>query len=119
MRRFLGMAQYYRTFIKGFADIVRLLYDLIRKDNKFEWIEVQQRAFDIIKEKLTEEPILVHPAWEKLFNLYTDASNTALEAILTQNDDNRKERVIIYEVRILNQNEQNYPTIKKECLAVV
>ena len=54
------MAQYYRTFIKGFADIVRPLYDLTRKDEEFEWTEAQQKAFEIIKEKLTEEPILAH-----------------------------------------------------------
>ena len=83
VRRFLGMVQYYRTFIKGFADIARLLYDLTRKDNKFEWTEVQQKAFDIIKEKLTEEPILVHLDWDKPFKLYTDTSDIRLGAILT------------------------------------
>ena len=60
VRRFLDMAQYYRTFIKGFADIARSLYNLIRKDEGFEWTEAQQKAFDIIKEKLTEESILAY-----------------------------------------------------------
>ena len=119
IRRFLGMAQYYRIFIKGFADIARLLYDLIRKDNEFEWTEAQQKAFEIIKEKLTEEPILAHPDWDKTFKLYTDASDTGLGAVLIQDDENGKERVIAYEARTLNQNEKNYPTTEKECLAVV
>ena len=61
VRRFLGMAQYYRTFIKGFADIARPLYDLTRKDKEFEWTEAQQKTFEIIKEKLMEELILAHP----------------------------------------------------------
>src|ERR1043165_4103213 len=73
VRRFLGMTQYYRTFIKGFADIARLLYDLTRKDEEFEWTEAQQKAFEIIKEKLTEELILAYPNWNKTFKLYTDA----------------------------------------------
>ena len=77
------MAQYYRTFIKGFADIARPLYDLIRKDEEFEWTKAQQKAFEIIKEKLTEEPILAHPDWDKTFKLYTDASDTGLGAVLT------------------------------------
>ena len=119
VRRFLGMAQYYRTFIKGFADIARLLYDLTKKDNEFGWTEAQQKAFNIIKEKLTEEPILVHPNWDKPFKLYTDASDTRLGAILTQDDNNGKERVIAYEARTLNQNEQNYLITEKECLAIV
>ena len=113
------MAQYYRTFIKGFADIARPLYDLTRKDEEFEWTEAQQKAFDIIKEKLTEEPILAHPDWDKTFKLYTDASDTGLGAVLTQDDENGKERVIAYEARTLNTNEKNYPTTEKECLAVV
>ena len=99
------MAQYYRTFIKGFADIARPLYDFTRKDNEFEQTEAQQKAFDIIKEKLMEEPILAHPDWDKEFKLYTDASDTGLGAILTQNDENKKKRVIAYEARTLNQNE--------------
>ena len=102
VRRFLGMAQYYCTFIKGFADITRPLYDFTRKDNEFEWTEAQQRAFNIIKEKLTEEPILAHPNWDKPFKLYIDASDIGLEVILTQDDNNGKERVIAYETRILN-----------------
>ena len=61
------MAQYYQTFIKGFANIAKPLYDLTQKDNEFEWTEAQQKAFDIIKEKLTEEPILVHPPYKKYF----------------------------------------------------
>ena len=62
---------------------------------------------------------MAHPNWDKPFKLYTDASDTGLGAILTQDDDNGKERVIAYEARTLNQNEQNYPTTEKECLAVV
>src|ERR1044072_6673724 len=119
VRRFLGMAQYYRTFIKRFADIARPLYDLTRKDKEFEWMEAQQKAFEIIKKKLMEEPILAHPDWNKPFNLYTDASDTELGAILTQEDENEKGRVIAYEARTLNQNEKNYLTTEKECLAVV
>ena len=48
-----------------------------------------------------------------------NTSNIGLEAILIQDDDNEKERVIAYEARTLNQNEQNYLTTEKECLAVI
>src|ERR1043166_6699246 len=78
IRRFLSMAQYYRTFIKGFVDIARPLYDLTRKDEEFEWTGAHQKAFEIIKEKLTEEPILAHSNWDKEFKLYTEAPDTEL-----------------------------------------
>ena len=108
------MAQYYKTFIKRFADIARPLYNLTRKDEEFEWTEAQQKAFEIIKGKLTEEPILAHPNWDKPFKLYIDASDMGLEAVLIQDDENEKERVIAYEAKTLNQNEKNYPLLQAQ-----
>ena len=81
--------------------------------------EVQQKVFDIIKEKLTKELILVYPHWNKLFKLYIDTLDIRLKAILTQDDNNEKERVIVYEAKTLNWNEQNYLTTEKEYLAVM
>ena len=79
----------------------------------------QQTAFDILKRKLTEEPILVHPDFTKMFKLYTDTSDVGLEVVLIQEDDQGKDRVICYEAKILLPAEKNYPTTEKECLAVM
>src|SRR6266511_3649205 len=119
VRRFLGMCQYYRQFIKDFSKIARPLFDLTKKDNDFDWREAQQQAYETLKTKLTSAPLLVHPNYEKTFKLYCDASNIGLGAVLCQEDENGKDRVIAYEARTLNIAERNYPTTEKECLTVV
>src|SRR6266545_7404100 len=111
LRGFLGLAQYYRNFIGWFSTITRPLFKLLKKNTPFEWTVSQQTAFDILKRKLTEEPILVYPDFTKMFKLYTDTSDVRLGAILMQEDDQEKDRVICYEAKTLLLVEKNYPTI--------
>src|SRR6266540_5213191 len=119
LRRFLGMAQYYRQYINGYADLAGLLYDMLKENGSAVWGQAQQEAFDIIKDKLATEPIRAHPDFNNPFKLYTDASDTGLGVVLVQDDEEGKERVIAYEARRLSVPEQNYPTTEKEYLAVV
>src|SRR6266498_842904 len=119
LRGFLDLAQYYQNFIKWFSAIVRPLFKLLKKNTHFEWTVSQQTAFDILKRKLTEEPILAHPDFTKMFKLYTDASDVGLGAVLIQEDDQGKDRVICYEAKTLLSAEKNYPTTEKECLAIM
>ncbi len=65
------------------------------------------------------EPIRAHLDFNKPFKLYTDTSDIGLRAVLVQDDEGEKERVIAYEARRLSASERNYPTTEKECLAVV
>ncbi len=92
---------------------------MLKENGPAVWEQAQQEAFDIIKNKLATEPIRAHPDFNKPFRLYTDISDTGLGAVLAQNDEEGKERVIAYEARRLSAPEQNYPTTEKECLAVV
>ncbi len=82
LRRFLGMAQYYRQYINGYADEAGPLYDMLKEDGPAVWGQAQQEAFDIIKNKLATEPIRAHPDFNKPFKLYTDVSDTGLGAVL-------------------------------------
>ncbi len=82
LRRFLGMAQYYKQYINGYADIVEPLYDMLKEDGLAVWGQAQQEAFDIIKNKLITEPIRAHSDFNKPFKLYTNASDIGLEAML-------------------------------------
>ena len=91
----------------------------MKKNTSFEWTVSQQTAFDILKRKLTEEPILAHPDFIKMFKLYIDALDAGLEAVLMQKDDQGKDRVIYYEAKTLLPVEKNDPTTEKECLVVM
>jgi len=92
---------------------------LLKKNIPFEWTVSQQTAFDILKWKLMEEPILAYPNFNKMFKLYTDALDIGLGAVLMQEDDQGKDRVICYEAKTLLLAEKNYLTTEKECLAVM
>jgi len=119
VRGFLGLASYYRRFIKDFSKLAKPITELLRKDTKFEWSEKQEKSFQQMKEKLTTAPVLAYPNFEKEFIIYTNASNIALGAVLSQEGDEGEEHVIQYAARSLSRAEQVYTTTEKECLAVI
>ena len=118
LRSFLGLANYYRRFIKGFSVIASPLNALTRKGVKFCWTESCANAFDKLKRALVSAPILAYPNFEEPFLLFVDASSTGIGFTLAQNQ-NGKEVVIAYNGRGLNSAEQNYSTTEKEGLALV
>ena len=65
VQKFLGLANYYYWFIKGFASIARPLHDMVKKDKKWEWTEKQERAFGELKKRFTEELVLAAPDLDK------------------------------------------------------
>ena len=118
VRSFLGLAGYYRWYVKGFAAIAAPLHALTRKDALFHWSEDCQAAFDQLKVRLTTSPVTAFPDFSQEFWLYTDASTAGLGAILAQIRDG-KERIICCAFRALNKAEKSYPATKLECLAIV
>jgi hypothetical protein len=119
LRSALGLFSYYRKFVKDYAKIEKPLNELKKKDVKYEWSDKRQQAFETLKQKLMEQPILQHPDYEKPFLLITDASEKGLGVILSQLDENNKEVVIAYGGRSLKPAEKNYPITDQECLAVM
>ncbi|KAG8491337.1 hypothetical protein CXB51_014499 [Gossypium anomalum] len=111
---FLGLAGYYKRFVKGFSMIVTPLTKLLQKDVKFEWSEKCQNSFDQLKALLTEAPVLVQPESRKEFVVYSDASLIGLGCVLMQED-----KVIAYASRQLKPHEKNYPTHDLELAAIV
>ena len=115
---FLGLAGYYRRYVKNFAAIAGPLHALTRKDTIFHWSADCQDAFDRLKPLLTTSPITVFPDFSQSFWLYTDASTAGLGAIQAQVREG-KERIICCASQSLNQAEKAYPATKLECLAIV
>ena len=87
-RGFLGFRNFYRRFIQNFSQLAKPLNDLLKKDQKFEWTPSCQSAFDDLKKRFTEEPVLMMPDQTKPFQIETDASKYATGAVLTQLDSN-------------------------------
>jgi len=118
VKSFLGLAGFYRPFIKGFASIAHPLSKLLSKDAHFLWSVEQQHAFDTLKKLLTESPVLGFPDFNKPFVLATDASCTGLGAALMQRSAGRLQP-IAYASRKLNAAESRYSVTDLEALAVV
>ena len=118
LREFLGPTNYYRRFISGFSKIIEPLYKLLRKENKFTWSSACQEAFVLLKQALVSPLILTYPDFKQPFLLYTDASDFALGAVLSQ-VQNDCEWVICYWSHQLTKPECGYSTIEKEALAAV
>jgi len=86
-RSFLGMTGYYRTCIKDYAHTAEPLVELQRKNVKFVWSQQHQKAFDTLKKALTSEEVMAHPRTDHPYQLYTDACDYAIGAILCQKDE--------------------------------
>ncbi|KAL1191712.1 RNA-directed DNA polymerase-like protein [Cardamine amara subsp. amara] len=114
IRSFLGLAGYYRRFVKGFARMANSLTKLTGKDVPFVWSEECELSFCKLKEMLTNTPVLALPEPGVPYVVYTDASKIGLGCVLMQ-----KDKVIAYASRQLKKHEGNYPTHDLEMAAVV
>ena len=75
VQKFLGLANYYRQFIEGFALIARPLHDMVKKDKKWDWTERQEKTFRELKEQFTKEPVLAAPDLDKKLRVEVDTSD--------------------------------------------
>nr|XP_043625495.1 uncharacterized protein LOC122596915 [Erigeron canadensis] len=114
IKSFLGLACYYRRFIHDFSRITKPMTELTKKGVKFVWAEAQEKAFQTLKTKLCEAPILALPEGTDDLVVYSDASISGLGCVLMQRD-----KVIAYASRQLKPHEKNYPTHDLELAAVV
>ena len=120
---FLGFANYYREFIKGYADKVYPMQKLMRnKGKKFEWNDEAQVAFENIKRELCEAPVLGMPTEKGMYVLDTDASVVAISGILHQEQEWNGRMVlrpIAYGSKVLSDTEMKYGAPQAEMFAVV
>ena len=114
IRSFLGLAGYYRRFVKGFSLIAAPLTRLLQKDVRFEWNDKCQNSFEKLKTMLTEAPVLTQPVSGRPYDVYSDASHNGLGCVLMQ-----ESKVVAYASRQLKPHEKNYPTHDLELAAIV
>ena len=118
LRQFFGLANYYRRFVPDYFKIAEPLHKLLRKGATYNWNTACHKAFTELKHRLVTPPVLTYPDFKLPFLLYTDASDFALGAVLSQIQDG-KERVVSYWNRQLTKPERGYSTTQREALAAV
>ena len=118
VRAFLGLAGYYRKFLKGFSEVARPLTDLTRDEVEFQWGPREEEAFVALKEGLESAPTLALPDMDKPFLINTDASSYAMGAVLQQ-DQGQGLQPISFMSRKFNDEQLGYATHEHEMLAIV
>jgi hypothetical protein len=113
LRAFLGLAGYYRKFIKHYGIISRPLTDLLKKNGQFLWTPQLQMSFDTLKQALISAPVLALPNFKQPFTIETDASDKGIGAVLMQQG-----HPIAYLSKALSPKNQALSTYE-ECLAVI
>ncbi|GJT24222.1 reverse transcriptase domain-containing protein [Tanacetum coccineum] len=118
IRSFLGHVGFYRRFIQDFSKIARPMTRLLEKDTPFFFSKECIEAFQTLKKKLTEAPILVAPDWDLPFELMCDASDFAIGAILGQRKT-KHFQPIYYASKTMTNAQAHYTMTEKDLLAVV
>jgi hypothetical protein len=110
LRSFLGLASYYRKFIKNFAKIAGPLTNLLKKSAvTYDWDEACDKAFGTLKGILVKAPVLKLPDFDKEFEIHSDASDFAIGGVLVQEG-----RPVAFESKKLSETERRWPTHEKE-----
>jgi hypothetical protein len=123
VRQFVGLASHYRRFIRDFGGLAAPLTDLTKgvgaKTRPVTWTPACQEAFDQIKSRMTEAPILQHPNPDRPFVIETDASNFGVGAVLLQEGDDGTMHPVAFASKKLSDEERNYPAQERELLAIL
>jgi hypothetical protein len=114
VRSFLGLAGYYRKFVKHFGIIARPLFNLLKKNTPFVWTQDTDTAFQVLKQGLVAAPVLALPDFRKTFVIDTDACDTGVGAVLQQDG-----HPIAYMSKPLSNRNKGLSTYEKECLAIL
>ncbi|GKB43798.1 reverse transcriptase domain-containing protein [Tanacetum coccineum] len=118
IRSFLGHAGFYRRFIQDFSKIARPMTHLLEKETPFIFSKECIEAFETLKMKLTQAPILVAPDWDLPFEIMCDASDFAVGAVLGQRKT-KHFQPIHYASKTMTEAQVHYTTTEKELLVVV
>lgn len=119
VKRFLGLAGFYRSFIKGFGDICHPLNQLTSDNVVFEWSNECESAFTELKRRLCSEPILAFPRVGEEFVVDVDASDHAFGGVLQQRGSDSKFHPVAYFSDAVQASQRNWPPTTKEAFALV
>eukprot|EP00794_Sanderia_malayensis_P011457 gene11457-12654_t len=119
LKRFLGLAGFYRAFIPGFATISQPLNSLTSDTVVFKWSDVCENAFNQLKEQLLSEPVLQFPNLNQPFVIEVDASDLAVGGVLSQTGPDNQPHPVAYFSTALQKSQRNWSATDKEAYALV
>jgi len=119
VQKFLRLENYYYQFIEDFASIARPLHDLVKKDQKWNWIEKQEEVFRELKEQFTKKLVLAALDLDKKMRIEVDASDYAMDEFLLMECKDGLWRPVAFLSKSLNETERNYEIYDKEILAII
>ena len=119
VQKFLGLVNYYCQFIQGFVSIARPLHDMVKKDRKWEWTEKQEEAFEELKKRFMQEPVLAVPDLNRKMRMEVDILDYATGEVLSMESKDRRLRPVTFLSKFLNEMERNYEIHDKEMLAII
>ena len=119
VQSFIGLTGYYRKFIRNYSAIAAPLTELTKKQAPWQWTEKEQSAFNQLLKAFEDDVVLHHPNYEKQFFIDTDASDLGIGAVLTQFDNEGRERPVFFASRKLTPGERKWHIREKEALAII
>src|SRR5208282_3764925 len=119
VRSFLGFGNFYRRFIKKFSELALPLNNLLKKNTEFVWTEDCQKAFDMLKKRFTEEPVLMMLDQTRPFQIESDASKYASGAVLTQMDCNGDRHPVAFMSQTFTDTKRRYEIYDRELLGII
>ena len=119
LRSFMGLVNFYGRFVKGLAHMAQPLYDLMKNTQEWHWGDAEQKAFDQLKDALSQAPVLVHYDPDLPLCLACDASGTGVGAVLAHIYPDGTERPVAFTSRTLQSSERNYSQLDREALGII
>jgi hypothetical protein len=119
IQSFLGKINFLRRFIPNFAEIVKLITDMLKKNSEVKWTNEAKASFQRIKKVISEAPVLASPDYTKEFLIFSFASEHTIAVVLLQKNDEGFERPIAFFSRSLRDAELKYDILEKQAYAMV
>ena len=117
-KSFLGLCGYYAKFIPQYTEVSKPLREMANRNGDIRWTDELTRSFENLKKSLASPPVLTLPTFNGTFRLYTDACNTSVGSVLTEEVEG-EEKVVAYDSKVLSRQQRKWPTYDKELWAVV
>ena len=119
VQKFLGLMNYYCEFIEGFVSIARPLHNMVKKDQKWNWMEKQKEVFRQLKERFTKELVLAASDLDKKMRMKVNVLDYTIGGVLSMECKDERWRPVIFLSKLLNKTEKNYEIHNKEILAII